>query len=69
MREMHEKYFKGDNIAPNIHCNTFEDNMGALELTKTPKMRPIAKSIDLVYQKFRENVRGKLIKMIYIDSK
>jgi len=40
-----------------VHCTVFEDNEGALELARTPKMRPRTKHIALKYHHFREHVR------------
>ena len=45
--------FKGNEFytlptIPQIHCKTFEDNSGALELARTPKMRPCTKHINQV---------------------
>ena len=46
---------------PTIHCTLFEDNLGALELANTPKMRPRTRHINVKYHHFREHVRKKLI--------
>jgi hypothetical protein len=45
---MHEK--------PTIYCTLFEDNSGAIELAKVPKMRPRAKHINPKYHHFCQNV-------------
>ena len=39
-----------------VHCKVFEDNSGALELAKTPKMRPRTKHINVKYHHFRHLV-------------
>jgi hypothetical protein len=49
---------------PQVYCKAFEDNSGALELAKAPKMRPITKHINLMFHHFRDYVRRGLI-MIY----
>ena len=42
--------------APKVHCKTFEDNSGALEIAKEYKIRPRTKHINLRYHHFREHV-------------
>ena len=68
-KELHERGIQGEYIIPKIYCKAFEDNMGAIELAKTPKMRPRTKHINLVYHHFREHVREGLIDIISIDTK
>jgi Reverse transcriptase (RNA-dependent DNA polymerase) len=41
---------------PEIHCKAFEDNSGALEMARTPKMRPRTKHMNIKYHHFREAV-------------
>ena len=67
--EMHNHGFKGDYTRPIIHCKAFEDNSGALELAKTPKMRPRTKHINLVYHHFRFHVLSGAITIHAIDTK
>ena len=43
--------------APTVHCKVFEDNSGALEMARLPKMRPRTKHINVRYHHFREYVR------------
>jgi hypothetical protein len=43
---------------PKIHCKVFEDNSGALEMARTPKMRPRTKHMNLKYHHFREAVQS-----------
>lgn len=38
---------------PKIHCKAFEDNSGALEMARTPKMRPRTKHMNIKYHHFR----------------
>ena len=47
--------------APKVRCTVFEDNSGALELAKVPKMRPRTKHINIKYHHFREHVRLGLV--------
>ena len=46
-------------IPPQIHCTVFEDNSGALELARLPKMRPCTKHINQSFHHFREHVERK----------
>ena len=41
---------------PKVYCKAFEDNMGAIELAKKPKMRQRTKHIN--YHHFRDHVRS-----------
>ena len=54
---------------PAVHCSVFEDNNGALELAKCPKMRPRTKHIALKYHHFRSAVRNKQVRIFPIDTK
>ena len=45
-----------DDLPPKVHCTVFEDNSGALELARLPKIRPRTKHIDQSYHHFREHV-------------
>jgi hypothetical protein len=69
LKEMHEHGFYSEEVVPKVHCKAFEDNSGALELAKTPKMRPRTKHINLVYHHFREHVRTGLVTLFHIDTK
>ena len=44
------------NLPPKIYCTVFEDNSGALELARLPKMRPRMKHINQSFHHFREHV-------------
>ena len=44
-----------------MYYKDFEDNSGAMELGRTPKIRPRTKHINLVYHHFREYIRRKEI--------
>ena len=46
----------------------FEDNNGALELAKCPRMRPRTKHIAIKYHHFREHVTSGNIKVESIDT-
>jgi len=51
-----------------IYCKVFEDNSGALELARLPKLRPCTKHINVCYHHFREHVRNGLIKIFPIGT-
>ena len=40
-----------------VFCKAFEDNLGALELVKSPKRTPRVKYINASYHHFYEDVR------------
>jgi hypothetical protein len=53
---------------PKVHCKVFEDNSGALEMARTPKMRPRTKHMNLKYHHFREAVRDGLVSIHAIST-
>ncbi len=53
---------------PKVYCKAFEDNSGALELAKTPKLRPRTKHINIKYHHFREFVKDGKIELFKIDT-
>jgi hypothetical protein len=42
---------------PQVHCKLFEDNLGALEMARLPKMRPRTKHLCVKMHHFREHGR------------
>ena len=58
LQELKDEGFTVTSPIPKIHCKAFEGNSGALELAKTPKMRPRTKHINIVYHHFRSFVKG-----------
>ncbi len=44
-----------------IHCKIFEDNSGAIEMAKVPKMRPRTKHLNIKYHFFRQHVQSGLL--------
>jgi hypothetical protein len=54
---------------PTIYCKLFEDNAGAVQLAKVPKMRPRTRHINQKYHHFREWVKSGLIVILPIDTK
>lgn len=53
---------------PAIHCKVFEDNSGALEMARTPRMRPRTRHINLKYHHFREAVTAGLVSIHAITT-
>jgi hypothetical protein len=39
-----------------VHCRLLEDNSGALELARVPKMHPRTKHLKIKYHHFQEHV-------------
>ena len=57
------------NLQPTtIHCKAFEDNSGALEMAKVPKMRPRTKHLNNVYHHFCESVQKNEVTLIAVRS-
>ena len=56
LKEATEQGVQIDNLPPKIYCTVFEDNSGALEFARLPKMRPRTKHINQSYHHFREHV-------------
>ena len=54
--------------APIVHCKAFEDNSGALELARLPKMRPRTRHINVKYHHFREAVAKGRITVQYVST-
>jgi hypothetical protein len=61
--------FNLNNDIPEVHCTFYEDNIGALEMARLPKMRPRTKHLNVKYHHFREAVANKLITFHYIQSR
>lgn len=57
LEEFMSRGYKLLSSEPRVYCKAFEDNSGALEIARMPKMRPRTKAINVVYHHFREHVR------------
>ena len=68
IKEMKERNIATVSSVPTVFCKAFEDNSGALELAKSPKMRPRTKHLNLVYHHFREHVRTRIIQLFPIST-
>jgi len=42
-----------EHLGTTVHCKAFEDNSGALEMVRTPKIRPRTRHINCKYHHFR----------------
>ena len=51
-----------------IHRKAFEDNSGALEMAKVPKMRPCTKHLNNMYHHFRESVQNTEVTLIAVKT-
>jgi hypothetical protein len=69
LQEMREQNFKTICIKPYVYCKVFEDNTGALELARLPKLCPRTKQIHVCYHHFFKNMQKGLIKIFPIDTK
>jgi hypothetical protein len=69
LQEMREQNFKVVCIKLYIYCKVFEDNAGALELARLPKLCPRTKHINVCYHHFHEHLRKGLIKIFPNDTK
>ncbi len=69
LQEMRERNFKVICVEPYVYCKVFEDNTGALELARLPKLHPRTKHINVCYHHFREHMQKGLIKIFPINTK
>jgi hypothetical protein len=61
LKEYKQHGFNVTALQPQVHCRVFEDNSGAIEIAKVPKMRPRTKHINIKYHHFRSYVdRGEI---------
>ena len=59
LKEARENGLQITDMPPKVHCTVFEENSGALELARLPKMRPHTKHINQSFHHFREHVERK----------
>jgi hypothetical protein len=55
--------------APTTTCRVFEDNVGALELANTPKLRPRTKHLAIQLHHFCQYILDKMITVEKVDTK
>ena len=53
---------------PKVYCKVFEDNSGALEIAKAPKMRARTKYLNTKYHHFRDQIENGRITLHAINS-
>lgn len=58
LEEMTAQGVSGLTTKPIVHCKVFEDNLGALEIARIPKMRPRTKHLNVKLHHFREYVES-----------
>ncbi len=56
VKELKGQGFDMVSTQPTVHCRVFEDNSGALEIAKVPKMCPLTKHINVKFHHFRDYV-------------
>ena len=54
---------------PNVTCRVFEDNVGALELANTHKLRPRTKHLAVQLHHFRSYITNKTIEVQHVATK
>ena len=68
LKELNSNGFAFDSSLPEVHCKVFEDNEGAIEMARLPKMRPRTKHMNIKYHHFREAVHDGLITIHHVAS-
>ena len=68
MDELKDRGYDLISTEPIVYCKAFEDNSGALEIARLPKMRPRTKAINVIYHHFREYVRLGMIAIYPIST-
>ena len=68
LNEFKEQGILTDEYVPKVYCKAFEDNSGAYELARVPKMRPRTKHINQKYHHFRSYVADKKIQVFQIPT-
>jgi histone deacetylase 1/2 len=68
LQEFHENGIATISDVPKVFCKAFEDNSGALEMAKVPKLRPRTKHLNLAYHHFRDWVRDSKVLIYSIKS-
>jgi hypothetical protein len=52
-----------------VLCKVFEDNEGAIEIAKVPKIRPRTKHLNIKYQHFREEVKKGTVSIYHVETR
>ena len=69
MWKMKERSYNVCSTAPKVTFKVFEDNEGAMELARFPKMRPSRKHANQMCHHFRSYVFSGDAEMFHIDTK
>jgi hypothetical protein len=69
LQEMRERDYQVICAEPHVYCKVFEDNSGALELARLPKLRLRTKQVNVCYHHFCKHVQKGLIKIFPVDTK
>jgi hypothetical protein len=69
LQEMREQDYQVICTKPHVYCKVFEDNSGAIELARLPKLHPRTKHINVCYNHFSKHVQKGLIKIFPVDTK
>jgi hypothetical protein len=69
VQEICKKGFQVICTKPYVYCKVFEDNSGALELARLPKLCLCTKHINVCYHHFCKHVRNGLIKIFLVGTK
>jgi hypothetical protein len=68
MQEAHDNGIPVLTTPPKIYCKVFEDNAGAIEIAKVPKMRPRTKHLNIKYHHFREEVKKGTVSIYHVGT-
>ena len=68
LEEAQEKGIKVNAKPCKVHCKVFEDNEGAIEIAKVPKMRPRTKHLNIKYHHFREEVKKGTVSIYHVTT-
>ncbi len=68
VQEICKKGFQVICTKPYIYCKVFEDNSGALEPARLPKLCPRTKHINVCYHHFPEHVRNGFVKIFPVGT-
>jgi hypothetical protein len=68
IKEIQDRGFEVPTSTPVVHCRLFEDNSGALELARIPKLRARTKHMNIKAHHFRSWVQRGLITIHHINT-
>jgi len=68
-KELQKEGFGFATTTPTVRCTVFEDNSGAVEIAKVPKVRPRTKHLCTQYFHFRHHVESGDLKVLQVGTK